>query len=257
MGRWARSVQRSLSRSVAAGSSVSVICTGADLESEIGLIAQRRIDRARVVSRWIALGGLCCLLGLSACGLRSTSEAGDASAVTTPSPAASTAITGTAGTAGTVTASNVGSTATGTTPVSSAASAEQTDPTITPSLGGPHTTFGVRLTARTRLGAPGVVSAVYHIAATGPTEPACQRETAAPINHGEPGQRLQAVLRPAARDGAPANGKGRSVGTGAELRQRTPLSQVREQADRGWPAGVAGFPDQHRTLIDRAAGTRI
>lgn len=198
MGRWARSVQRSLSRSVAAGSSVSVICTGADLESEIGLIAQRRIDRARVVSRWIALGGLCCLLGLSACGLRSTSEAGDASAVTTPSPAASTAITGTAGTAGTVTASNVGSTVTGTTPVSSAASAEQTDPTITPSLGGPHTTFGVRLTARTRLGAPGVVSAVYHIAATGPTQPACQRETAAPINHGEPGQRLQAVLRPAA-----------------------------------------------------------
>ena len=167
------------------------------------VVTVRSVQRsADVVSRGIAVGGLCCLLGLSACGVRSSSRASD---VTTTSAAVSTAGTGTAGT---VTASSVASTATGTSPAPGAASAEQTQPTITPSLGRPHTTFAVRLTARTRLGAHGVVNTVYRVAATGPTEPGCEREAAATINRGKAGQRLQVVFRPGSAGSCPGEWHG-------------------------------------------------
>ena len=55
MWRWARSIQRSSSRSVAACSSGSVTAPGSEIESAIRLVAQRRIDRAWIAEK--AAGG--------------------------------------------------------------------------------------------------------------------------------------------------------------------------------------------------------
>ncbi len=143
-----------------------------------------------MVSRAIAVGGLCAVLGLSACGHQASSETAGASAVTGSS--ASVVPTTVMGT-GTVTSLNR---RTITTRTRGGTRGVQTAPQIAPAQGGPRSLFLVRLTSRTRLGAHGILTAVYRVIATGPPKPVCDRGATSTIDHGAAGRRLTVVLRP-------------------------------------------------------------
>lgn len=164
------------------------------LARRVQLVIVRLLRRSvRMVSRWIVVGGLCAVLGVSACGQRSSSGASGASAVTGVASVATTAVTG----SGTVTSSKARPAATGTIrSLGGATPAEQTYPGITPSRGAPQTVFVVRLTSRTRLGARGVLGASYRVGAFGPPKQGCDRVATSIIDRGAAGQRLTVVLRP-------------------------------------------------------------
>jgi hypothetical protein len=146
-----------------------------------------------VVSRWIAVGGLCAALGLSACGQGSSSGTSGASAVTSPAGASTIAVTGSApvqtGDPRPTPPGGAGSIAGG-------SPAGPTRPEIRPQRGFPSTVFIVRLTSRVRLGASGFVGSEYRLSSTGPSAPACDREATSTIVRGTADQRLRVVLRP-------------------------------------------------------------
>jgi hypothetical protein len=142
-----------------------------------------------MVSRSIAVCGLCVTLVLSACGQASSGT--NAADVVAASPSATVApgtgtLSGTPQTVPTGTLRSPG----GATP------AEQTHPQITPKRGGPRTVFVVRLTSRQRLSAQGAVAAMYRLGATAPPKRGCDREVISTIDRGAVGQRLRVVLRP-------------------------------------------------------------
>ena len=151
------------------------------------------------MSRWMGLVALCGVVWLAGCGQRSSAGASGAGTVTAVSGASTTALTATTGTViGTVTSNRVGSTTTGTVgPGGRVTPAQQTEPAITPTRGGRQTVFVVHLTSRTRLGAHGIVSAVYRVSATGPAKQGCDREATSMLDHGVAGQHLAVMWRPA------------------------------------------------------------
>lgn len=145
-----------------------------------------------VVSRWIAVGGLCAVLVLSACGRQSNAGTSGASAATGTSTVIAAAFT----TIG-ASSSNPSTTGTGKVGPSGWGTAGQpTDPRITPRRGGPRTVFTVKVTSRTRLGSQGAFTAMYRIEGTGPPRTGCDRALGVTVHHGGPGQRLTVLLRP-------------------------------------------------------------
>jgi hypothetical protein len=142
-----------------------------------------------MMRHWSALGALCAVLVLSACG-RSSSAA---SVVTSSTGAGATSAAGT----GTAKPSDPQTTTTGSVrALPGGTPAEQTQPQITPRRGGPRTVFTVRLTSRAGLGAHGPLAGEYRVRSVGPPKPGCDREATSTIRRGAPGRRLTVVLRP-------------------------------------------------------------
>lgn len=144
----------------------------------------------RIVSRSIAVFGLCVTLGLAACGQQaaSTTTAADVAAAgqgSTVVPSAGN-LSATPRSAPTGTVRSPGG----------ANPAEQTHPQITPKRGGPRTVFVVHLTSRLRLSPHGVVQAMYRLGATTPPKRGCDREVMSTIHRGAVDERLRVVLRP-------------------------------------------------------------
>lgn len=176
------------------------------LASRVRVVMIRPLRRSlRMVSRWIAVGGLCVVLGLSACGRQVSSGASGASAVSGRSGVVTAATTVTA----TVTTSDPQTMTTGTVrALGGALAGVQTDPRITPPRGGPRTVFLVRLTSRTRLGAHGALSAVYRVDAAGPLKSGCDRGATSTIARGAAGHRVTVVLGPGPRGWCPGDWRG-------------------------------------------------
>lgn len=145
-----------------------------------------------VVSRWIVLGGLCAASALSGCASQARRVTTSADAVTRASTVITTAGTATAAASGVPQTTSTGKIRSG----GSGTEGEQTDPRIAPRSGGPRTVFIVRLWSRTRLGAHGVLDAVYRIRATGPSTAGCDPGATSTLDRGASGQRLTVVLRP-------------------------------------------------------------
>ena len=70
-----------------------------------------------------------------------------------------------------------------------------TDPSVRPGTGGPHTTYVLHLTARQDVGARGAVSSVYAVRVVLPSRPGCGR--VATITSARAGEPVRVRLRPA------------------------------------------------------------
>ena len=188
------------------------------------------------------------VLGLSACGR----EAGPGTSRASGTPSPSIVIT-TAGIATGAVSSGSLMTSAGNVRAWSTAG-EQTNPQITPRQGGPDTVFVVHLTSRTRLGAHGVLDAVYGISATGPSSAECGREATSTIDHGAAGERLTVVLRPGPSGGCRGDGavwscskRGQRAGEASKQPIRVPVPN--SPAGRPeWDGSSGGFGDRLRPV---------
>lgn len=137
-----------------------------------------------VMRRWIAVGGVCALLGLSACG-----QAGSAA---TSSGAGGQPVVAVRTTA----VSDPQATYPGGVVIGGSSSALSVRPEVIPRAAGPQARFSVRLTARVQLGVRGVLRTEYRVSAVGRSAPGCVGGAAMTIDHGAAGARLAAVFAP-------------------------------------------------------------
>jgi hypothetical protein len=80
-------------------------------------------------------------------------------------------------------------------PAGAVAQGPDTDPSVRPRTGGPHTTFVLQLTARQDIGGRGAASSLYTVRVAIPSRPACGR--VARITSARAGEPISVPLRPA------------------------------------------------------------